>query len=58
MDKKGQAFRNYTEEFKIKAVRAYLEVSSSDKRITEQLDIRNCSQLKALKNWKCTWMNG
>lgn len=55
MAKKGQAFRTYTEEFKLEAVRAYLEGCSSYKRIAEQLDIRNCSQLKV---WVKKWQNG
>lgn len=55
MAKKGQAFRTYTDEFKLEAVRAYLEGCTSYKRIAEQLDIRNCSQLKV---WVKKWQNG
>lgn len=43
---KGQTFQAYMEEFKLKAVRAYLESSLSYKVVAEQEGIRNCSQLK------------
>ena len=55
MAKKGQVFRTYTEEFKLKAVKAYLEGSSSYKVVAEQLEIRHCSQLKV---WVKKWKNG
>ncbi|HBU82409.1 MAG TPA: hypothetical protein DEF35_12315 [Paenibacillus sp.] len=46
MAKKGQTFQTYTEEFKKKAVRAYVEGSSSYKAVAEREGVRNCSQLK------------
>jgi len=55
MAKKGQTFHTYTEEFKLKAVRAYLEGSSSYKVVAEREGIRNCSQLKV---WVKKWQNG
>ncbi|MBP1154620.1 transposase [Paenibacillus sp. PvR052] len=55
MAKKGQIFQTYTEEFKVAAVKAYLEGSSSYKIIAEQMKIRNCSQLKV---WVKKWKNG
>ncbi|MGO4370003.1 helix-turn-helix domain-containing protein [Paenibacillus sp. 2TAB19] len=55
MAKKGQAFQTYTDEFKLKSVRASLESSSSYKVVAEQEGIRNCSQLKVLVK---KWQNG
>ncbi|MFD0698743.1 IS3 family transposase [Paenibacillus sp. GCM10027628] len=55
MAKKGQVFQSYTEEFKLEAVKAYVEGSSSYKVMAEQLEIRNCSQLKV---WVKKWQNG
>jgi transposase len=55
MAKKGQIFQSYTEEFKMEAVRAYMEGSSSYMVVAEQLKIRNCSQLKV---WVKKWQNG
>ncbi|WP_404823835.1 transposase [Paenibacillus rhizovicinus] len=55
MAKKGQTFQSYTEEFKLKAVRAYVGGSASYKVIAEQEGIRNCSQLKV---WVKKWKNG
>lgn len=55
MAKKGQIFQIYTEEFKLEAVKAYVEGSSSYKVVAEQLEIRNCSQLKV---WVKKWQNG
>jgi transposase len=55
MAKKGQIFQTYTEEFKMAAVKVYLEGSSSYKMIAEQMKIRNCSQLKV---WVKKWKNG
>jgi transposase len=55
MAKKGQTFQTYSEEFKLKAVRAYVEGSASYKVIAEQEGIRNCSQLKV---WVKKWQNG
>jgi transposase len=55
MAKKGQAFRMYTEEFKLAAVKTYLGGSASYKVAAEQLGIRNCSQLKV---WVKKWQNG
>jgi transposase-like protein len=48
-------FQSYTEEFKLEAVRAYLNGSSSYKAVAEQLKIRNCSQLK---EWVKKGQNG
>ncbi|NHN34958.1 transposase [Paenibacillus agricola] len=55
MAKKGQTFQTYTEEFKLRVVRAYLEGSSSYKVVAEQAGIRHCSQLKV---WVKKWQNG
>lgn len=55
MAKKGQSFQTYTEEFKLKAVKAYLEGSVSYKVVAEREGIRNCSQLKV---WVKKWQNG
>ncbi|MNC50925.1 Transposase [compost metagenome] len=55
MAKKGQTFNTYTEEFKLKAVKAYLEGSASYKVVAKQEGIRNCSQLKV---WVKKWQNG
>jgi len=55
MAKKGQVFQSYTDEFKLQAVRTYLEGYSSYKVVAEQLKIRNCSQLKV---WVKKWQNG
>lgn len=55
MAKKGQTFQMYTEEFKLKAVRAYLDGSSSYKIVAEQQGIRNCTQLKV---WVRKWQKG
>ncbi|QGG55039.1 transposase [Paenibacillus sp. B01] len=52
---KGQTFRTYTDDFKLKAVRAYLEGSVSYKVAAEREGIRNCSQLKM---WVKKWQNG
>ncbi len=55
MAKKGQTFQTYTEEFKLKAVRAYVEGSASYKVVAQREGIRNCSQLKV---WVRKWQNG
>jgi transposase len=55
MAKKGQTFKQYTEEFKLAAIREYVEGSSSYKMIAEKLGIRNCTQLKV---WVKKWLNG
>ncbi|WP_407945121.1 transposase [Paenibacillus glycinis] len=55
MAKKGQTFQTYSEEFKLKAVRAYVEGSASYKVIAEREGIRHCSQLKV---WVKKWQNG
>jgi transposase len=55
MAKKGQVFQTYTEEFKLKAVQAYVEGSASYKVVADQLEIRNCTQLKV---WVSKWRNG
>lgn len=55
MAKKGQTFQTYTEEFKLNAVRAYIEGTASYKVVAERKGIRNCSQLKV---WVKKWKNG
>lgn len=55
MAKKGQTFQTYSEEFKLKAVRAYVEGSASYKVVAEREGVRNCSQLKV---WVKKWQNG
>jgi transposase len=55
MAKKGQRFKQYTEEFKLAAVQEYMKGSSSYKMVAEKLDIRNCTQLKV---WVKKWLNG
>lgn len=55
MAKKGQTFQSYTEEFKLKAVKAYLGSSLSYKVVAQQQGIRNCTQLKV---WVNKWKNG
>lgn len=55
MAKKGQTFHTYTEEFKLNAVRSYVEGSSSYKVVADREGIRNCSQLKV---WVKKWKNG
>ncbi|WP_375142944.1 transposase [Paenibacillus sp. D2_2] len=55
MARKGQTFNTYTEEFKLKAVQAYLKGSASYKVVAEREGIRNCSQLKV---WVKKWKNG
>lgn len=54
MAKKGQTFKQYTEEFKLAAVQEYMKGSSSYKMVAEKLDIRNCTQLKV---WVKKWLN-
>lgn len=46
MAKKGQVFEKYSEEFKLSAVRHYLEGVASYKVVAGQLEIRSCTQLK------------
>jgi transposase len=55
MATKGQQFQQYTEEFKLAAVKAYIGGSSSYKVMAERLEIRNCTQLKV---WVRKWQNG
>lgn len=55
MAKKRQQFQSYTEEFKLNAVRAYVNGSESYQRLSERLGIRNCTQLKV---WVKKWKNG
>ncbi|MBP1155799.1 transposase [Paenibacillus sp. PvR148] len=55
MAKKGQMFQQYTEEFKLAAVKAYIEGSASYKAVAEKLEIRNCTQLKV---WVRKWQDG
>lgn len=53
MAKKGQHFQQYSEEFKLVAVKAYIEGSTSYKRVAEKLEIRNCTQLKVgVREWR------
>jgi transposase len=50
---KGQQFKEYTEEFKLAAVKAYVEGSASYKVMAQKLEIRSCTQLKVwVKKWK------
>ncbi|WP_038599888.1 transposase, partial [Paenibacillus sp. sgz500992] len=46
MARKGQVFQQYTEDFKMAAVREYLKGSASYNVVTEMLGIRNSTQLK------------
>ncbi|MCY9523441.1 transposase, partial [Paenibacillus apiarius] len=39
MARKGQVFQQYTEEFKLAAVKAYLEGKASYKTVAEKLEI-------------------
>jgi transposase len=55
MAKKGQTFKQYTDEFKLAAVQEYMKGSSSYKMVAEKLEIRNCTQLKV---WVKKWLNG
>ncbi|MBN3523688.1 IS3 family transposase [Paenibacillus apiarius] len=55
MARKGQVFQQYTEEFKLAAVKAYLEGKASYKTVAEKLEIRNCTQLKV---WVRKWQHG
>lgn len=55
MAKKGQVFQQYTDEFKLAAVKAYVEGTASYKRVAEKLDIRHCTQLKV---WVKKWRDG
>ncbi len=55
MATKGQQFQQYTEEFKLEAVKAYTKGVMSYKVVAEKLGIRNCTQLKA---WVKRWKNG
>jgi len=54
MAKKGQTFYTYTEEFKLKAVKAYLEGCESYKVVAKREGVRNCKQLKV---WVKKWQN-
>ncbi|MEK4510155.1 transposase [Paenibacillus sp. FSL K6-2524] len=38
-------YQSYTEEFKVKAVKVYLEGCASYETVAEKLGIRNCTQL-------------
>jgi transposase-like protein len=55
MAKKGQTFKQYTEEFKLAAVQEYMKGLSSYKLVAKKLEIRNCTQLKV---WVRKWLNG
>jgi transposase len=46
MARKGQVFQAYMEDFKVAAIKAYLEGSVSYKVVAEKLGIRSCTQLK------------
>jgi transposase len=51
--KKGQVFQQFTETFKLAAVKIYVEGSESYQRVAEKLGIKNCTQLKVwVKKWK------
>lgn len=55
MAKKGQVFQQYTNEFKLEAVKDYIEGSSSYEVVAKKLEIRNSTQLKV---WVRKWLNG
>ncbi|AIQ56996.1 transposase [Paenibacillus borealis] len=55
MARKGQVFQQYTEDFKMAAVREYLEGSASYNVVAEMLGIRNRTQLKV---WVRKYQNG
>ncbi len=55
MAKKGQQFQRYSNEFKQKAVLAYVNGSKSYKVVAEEMGIRHCTQLKV---WVKKWKNG
>jgi transposase len=55
MAKKGQVFQQYTEEFKLAAIKEYMKGSASYKTLAEKLGVRNCTQLKV---WVKRWKNG
>ncbi|WP_412922835.1 transposase [Mesobacillus foraminis] len=55
MAKKGQQFQCYSNEFKQKAVLAYVNGSKSYKVVAEEMGIRHCTQLKV---WVKKWRNG
>jgi transposase len=55
MAKKGQQFQKYTEEFKLAAVKAYVEGSASYQVVAEKLELRSCTQLKV---WVKKWRDG
>jgi transposase-like protein len=46
MARKGQVFQQYTEDFKLAAVREYLNGSASYNVVAEMLGIRNSTQMK------------
>lgn len=53
MAKKGQTFQQYTEDFKLAAVKEYLEGSMSCKAVAARLAIKHCTQLKVwVKKWQ------
>lgn len=53
MAKKGQVFNSYTDEFKQKAVMKYINGSKSYQLLTDELGMRNCTQLKVwVRKWK------
>ncbi|WP_404800823.1 transposase [Guptibacillus algicola] len=55
MAKKGQMFQQYTDEFKHNAVMKYINGSKSYKALSEELGIKNNTQLKV---WVRKWKNG
>jgi transposase len=54
MAKKGQVFQQYSDEFKEVAVKEYLKGLASFKVVAENLEIRNCTQIKV---WVRKWRN-
>ncbi|WP_139993157.1 IS3 family transposase [Paenibacillus paridis] len=52
MAKKGQTFKQYTEEFKLAAVQEYMKGSSNYKKVAEKFEIGNYSQLFWVKKWQ------
>jgi transposase len=55
MAKKGQRFKNYTDEFKLKAVLQYVNGSKSYQILANELGLRSPTQLK---EWVKKWKNG
>lgn len=53
MARKGQRFKSYTDEFKLKAVLQYINGSKSYQVLADELGLRSSTQLKEwVKKWK------